>query len=124
VGRLEKLFGSPVTVIVDSVGRRDGDMLILDQSIAEGAKPQRKRRWTMRATAPGVYSGSLTEAVGQVRVATTSARARIHYTMKGGLQVEQQLALQSDGKTVLNRLEVRKFGVKVATLSETIRKLD
>ncbi len=123
-GRLDKLFGTPVTVIVESVGRRDGDTLILEQSIQEGAKPQRKRRWTMRPIAPGLYSGTLTEAVGPVSVAATGARAHIRYTMKGGLKVDQQLALQSDGKTVLNRLEVRKFGVKVATLSETIRKLD
>jgi hypothetical protein len=44
--------------------------------------------------------------------------------MKGGLEVEQQLALQSDGRTVLNRLEVKKFGARLATLNETITKLD
>ena len=42
--------------------------------------------------------------------------------MKGGLEVRQQLALQSDGRTILNRLSVRKFGLEVAYLDETIRK--
>jgi hypothetical protein len=44
--------------------------------------------------------------------------------MRGGLDVDQQLTLQGDGKTLLNRLHVRKFGVRVAVVEETIRKLD
>jgi hypothetical protein len=44
--------------------------------------------------------------------------------MKNGLDFEQHLALQRGGTTVLNRLTVRKFGVPVATLEETIRKAD
>ena len=44
--------------------------------------------------------------------------------MKGGLKVDQKLTLQSDGRTLLNRLKVEKFGVRVATVEETIRKLD
>jgi hypothetical protein len=44
--------------------------------------------------------------------------------MKGGLGVDQQLTLQGDGRTLLNRMRVKKFGLEVATLKETIRKLD
>jgi hypothetical protein len=43
--------------------------------------------------------------------------------MRGGLDVEQQLALQSAGKALLNRLNVHKFGVRVAKLSDILRKL-
>ena len=42
--------------------------------------------------------------------------------MKKGFMVRQELALQPDGLTVLNRLEVFKLGVRVAWLDETIRK--
>jgi hypothetical protein len=57
-----------------------------------------------------------------VRGTTAGARAYIRYTMEGGFQVEQELALQGDGRSVVNRLQVKKFGVRVAILEETIRK--
>ena len=123
-GMLDTITGSPVPVRVDSIGRTQGNALVLDQTIRQGDKPARVRRWTMRPVAPNYYSGTLTDAVGPVQVTTSGPRAYIRYAMEGGLQVEQQLALQADGKTVLNRLQVRKFGLRVATLTETIRKLD
>lgn len=121
-GRLDKLFSSPVTISVEGVGRRAGDTFILDQTISDSGKSPHVRRWTMRPISPGHYSGSLTDASGPVQFTVAGPRAFIRYTMKGGLKVEQQLALQSDGNTILNRLEVHKFGVRVATLNETIRK--
>jgi hypothetical protein len=123
-GELNKLFSRPVKTTVGSVGRRQGDTLILDQIIGGGGKPQRVRRWTMTPVAPNRYSGTLTDAAGPVLVTVVGPRAYIRYTMKGGLNVEQQLALQSDGRTILNRLEVKKFGARLATLNETITKLD
>ncbi len=121
---LDTLIASPVRVTVDSVGRRQGDTLVLDQAIRQGDQPARVRRWTMRPVAPNRFSGTLTDATGSVQGTTAGPRAYIRYTMKNGMQVEQQLALQRDGRTVLNRLEVKKFGVRLATLTETIRKLD
>lgn len=122
-GTLHKLFGSPVRTSVDSLGRRDGSGgLILDQAIREGDKPVRKREWTMRPLGQGRFTGTLTDASGPVDVAVSGARAVIRYPMKAGLEVRQQLALQSGGRTVLNRLSVRKFGLEVAHLDETIRK--
>jgi hypothetical protein len=38
------------------------------------------------------------------------------------MDVAQELALQSDGKTLLNRLSVSKWGMQVARLDEVIRK--
>ena len=123
-GTIEQLVGGSARLTVDSVGRRHGDMLILDQTIRVGDKPPRLRRWTMRPTAPGRYVGSLTDAHGLVQVSTEGPRAYVRYTMRDGIKVEQQLAIQSDGRTVLNRLDAWKFGIRVATLDETIRKLD
>lgn len=123
-GELNKLIGKPVKVSVDSVGRRQGDTLSLVQTIHEGDKPARARRWTMKQIAAGRYTGTLTDAVGPVQVIVTGSRASIRYRTEDGLQVEQQLTLQRDGKPLLNRMRVRKFGLQVATLEETIRKLD
>lgn len=122
-GELAKLFNRPVKVTVDSVGRRQGNTLVLDQTIREGRSPPSVRRWTMRSIAPNRYSGTLTDAVGQVNVSVSGSRANIRYRTKAGFDVEQQLVLQNDGKTILNRLSAHRFGVRVATLNETIRKL-
>jgi hypothetical protein len=123
-GELDTLFRRPTSISVDSVGRREGDMLTLDQTIREGEKPARVRCWTMRRVAADRYTGTLTDAEGPVQVTVTGRRANISYRMKGGLGVDQQLTLQSDGRTLLNRMRVKKFGLEVATLTETIRKLD
>ena len=123
-GTLDTLLSDPVILSVDSLGRRSGDSLILDQTIREGAKPPRTRHWTIRSAGTNSYSGTLTDAAGAVQMRTQGPRAFIRYTMTNGLQVEQQLALQPDGRTLLNRLDVRKFGVRVAKVEETIRKID
>jgi hypothetical protein len=59
-----------------------------------------------------------------VSVDVAGPRATIRYTMRGGMRVEQQLALQADGRTLLNHLQVRRFGLRLATVTETIRKRD
>jgi hypothetical protein len=123
-GELDKLFSSPVKLLVESVGKRQGDTLILDQRIREGAKAPRVRRWTMQRVAPNSYTGSLTDAEGPVHVTVEGPRAQIRYTMPGGLKVDQKLTLQSNGRTLLNRLQVTKLGMRVATVDETIHKLD
>jgi len=123
-GELRKLFSNPVKVSVDSVGHVRTGTLVLDQTIKEGGKPASTRRWIIVRAGPDRYSGTLTEAIGNVDGRVDGPRLYIRYAMKHGLTVEQQLAEQPDGRTILNRLEVSKLGVRVATLHETIRKLD
>ena len=121
-GQLRKLFSSPVNVSVDSVGRLRNGTLVLDQTIQESGKPPSTRRWIIVRAGQAQYSGTLTDAVGNVDGRVDGPRLYIRYTMKHGLTVQQQLAEQPDGRTVLNRLDVYKLGVRVATLHETIRK--
>ncbi|MEO6581566.1 MAG: DUF3833 family protein [Sphingomicrobium sp.] len=122
---LQKLVGRAVKVRVDSSGRRDRQGgLILDQAIRKGGKPARHRRWLFRLDGRGRYQGSLTDAVGPVDFVSAGPRATIRYRMKNGMEVDQHLALQRDPRLVLNRLTVSKFGLRLATLDERIRKLD
>ena len=51
-GELDTLLSSPVKLTVESIGRRQGDTLVLDQTIREGSKPPRVRRWIMKPVAP------------------------------------------------------------------------
>lgn len=123
-GELDKVFSRPVRVAVDSIGRRQGDMLVLDQTIHEGRSPPSVRRWTMRPVGIDRYSGTLTDAAGQVSVVVSGSHAHIRYKTRSGFDIEQELVLQSDGKTVLNRLRAHKLGIRVAALDETIHKLN
>ncbi len=115
----------PSKLVVDSIGGKGdrGDFVLID-TVREEGKPVRTRKWIMRPLGPNHFTGSLTDAVGPVDVVVDRDSATIRYTMKGGLKVEQQLQLQGDGKTVTNKVTVRKFGLKFARVEGTIRKLD
>lgn len=115
----------PVPLLVDSVGGKGdrGDFVLID-TVHEGDKPVRTRKWIMRQTGPDRYSGTLTDATGPVDVQVDGKQALIRYVMKGGLQVEQRLELQADGRTVTNRVVAKKFGLKFARVEGTVRKLD
>ena len=59
-------------------GRGDGrGGLVLDQTIREGSKPPRQRRWRFRTDGHHRYRGSLTDAAGPVRFWSRAARELI-----------------------------------------------
>ena len=124
-GTMDTLLGGTEPVRVESVGTRpEPGRLILDQRIWKGDEQPRNRRWVLRQAAPNRWTGTLTEATGPVSVVANGNSAVIRYPMEGGLEVEQQLRLQPGGRTLLNRLTARKWGMPVAWLEETIRKLE
>ena len=123
-GSLDTLINSPVAVTVDSIGYVRGNELVLRQTVRKGSKPASTRQWTMRKVTPYRYAGTLTDATGPVLIIVDGNRAKISYSIKGGLSVKQLLAVQPDGKTMLNVLKVKKLGLRVAVLRETIRKTD
>jgi hypothetical protein len=121
---LSQPFVGPTQLIVDSVGRTDGKEFVLIDTIHEGKKPVRTRKWVMHADGPNRYKGTLTDATGPVDIAASGNGAVIRYTMKGGLKIEQVLELQPGGRAVKNTVIARKFGMRFATATGTIRKLD
>ncbi len=123
--RLKVIFKSPKSVRVQSRGRKLPDgTLVLVQDIAEEGKPRRSREWRMREISPGQFSGTLSDAGGPISGTVQGNRFHVRYAMKNGLQAEQWLTLRPDGKTVHNVMHVTKLKVRIATLDETIRKLD
>ena len=122
---LKIAFKGPAPLIVDSVGGKGdrGDFVLID-TIHEGDKPVRTRKWIMKAAGPGHYTGSLSDAVGPVDVVIAGRGATIRYTMKGGLNVTQLILLQADGRTLANSVVVKKFGMKFASVDGKIRKVD
>ena len=119
------VFKRSSRLVVDSVGRKGehGEFILID-TVHENGKPVRQRKWVMRPAGPNRFTGTLSDAVGPVDVTVGGRAATIRYTMNGGLRVVQQLGLTGDGRTLTNRVAVRKFGLKFATIEGKIRKLD
>jgi hypothetical protein len=123
-GRL-KIFASRArSVHVHGDGRVDGDgTLHLVQSVVEGDHPPTSRAWAIRAAGERRYDGTLTDADGPIAGDVRDNRLHLQFRMKHGLRVEQWLYLQPGAQIARNRMTVRKFGVVVATLDETIRRV-
>src|SRR5207249_11878839 len=122
---LKIVFHGPTRLIVDSVGGRGdrGDFVLID-TVHEGDKPVRTRKWIMRPDGPYHFTGSLSDATGPVDIAVSGNSATIRYVMKGGLNVVQVMTLQSDGRTLSNHVDAKKFGLRFGRVDGIIRKLD
>jgi hypothetical protein len=124
-GRLAVMMSGPRQVRVSSVGRLAPDgAIILDQSVEEQGKPARTRSWNLREVAPGRFAGTLSDAAGPVAGKADGNRLHLAFPMRGGMEADQWLTLAPDGRSARNVLRVRKFGITVAALEETIRKID
>jgi hypothetical protein len=115
----------PHKLVVDTVGGRnkEGEFVLID-NVQEEGKPARKRTWVMHPVGTNRFTGVLSDAKGPVNVAVSGNSATIAYTMRdGGMKVVQQIQLQHDG-TLANHIVAKRFGLKFAEVSGTIRKLD
>jgi len=97
--------------------------LILDQKVHQGAKPVRISRWVLRPTSKTTLTGTATDSAGPIVGDLRGNRLHLKYKTKDGLAFEQWMYLQPDRRTMLNRITVRKWGMVVAKIDETIRKV-
>ena len=124
-GTLKVMTKPSVPIRVESEGRPDGKGgIVLDQTIREGSKPPRQRRWVLRQTSPTTMTGTITDNPGPVSGRLDGNRLLLTYTMKKGLKAEQVLTIQPGGRSVVNRMTVRKLGIPVAHVNEVITKGD
>ena len=80
-GTLKVMTKPSVPIRVESEGRPDGKGgIILDQTIREGSKPARQRRWVLRPTSPTTMTGTITDNPGPVTRAARrqSPAAQLH----------------------------------------------
>lgn len=103
-------------------GEIDDGTLHLVQKVQEEGKAF-DRRWRMRQTSPGHFTGTMSEAVGPVTVEEVGDRYRFRFKMKGNVSVEQWLTPLPGGRSALSRVNIRKFGMAVGRSEGTIRKL-
>ena len=107
--------------LVRGYGRRAPDGgIVLDQAVTQGDGRPERRTWHLRKVAPGRWTGTLSDASGPVTGSITGNRLHLSFAMKGGLKAEQWLYLKAGGQVAENVMVIRKFGVPVARLVETI----
>jgi len=112
-------------VRVHSRGRIDrGGALLLDQVVEEEGKPPRRRSWRIVRVGPDRIAGTITDARGPIEGRFNGNQLDISYRSTDGPTVEQHIIFQPDGRTAINRMTFRRFGLSVATMEETIRRVD
>ncbi len=125
-GALKVLLAGTSHTHVEGTGHVEPDgTLVLQQQIERDGKPFQTRTWRLQQVGDAQhYTGTLTTAEGPVTGEVNANELHLRFTADGGLDTEQWLYLQPGGRVAINRMVVRKFGLPVAALEETIRKED
>jgi hypothetical protein len=97
--------------------------LDLVQRVEEDGRSPFQRRWHMKPSGPGRWSGTMSEAVGPVTAEQVGERFRFRFAMKDSIKVEQWLTPLAGGKVARNEATIRKHGFVVGHSKGTIRKL-
>ncbi len=113
-------------VRVHSRGRIDrSGALLIDQVVEEEGKPARRRSWRLVRSGPNRFTGSISDARGPVTGEVAGNVLHLRYRLiQGGVSVEQWITLQPGGRSAHNRMVFRRFGFNVATMEETMRRVD
>lgn len=123
-GTVKIMLGKPYRTRSVGHGRfqPDGTLLFVQRVVDDG-QPPRERRWKIRQTGPRHFSGTMSEALGPVKIEEVGGRFRFRFRMKGNLSVEQWLVPLAGGTVARNTMTVRKFGVKVGTSEGILRRV-
>lgn len=120
-GVLKKIFSAPQATRVVSIGKVEPDgALVLDQTVTIEGYKTLDRVWRLRQTAPGQFQGTLTGARNPVEAKLVNGVLHIDYTDKDGFAFRQQLTLAPGGQSAHNVMKIKRFGITVATVDETI----
>ena len=101
-----------------------GGALVLDQVVEEEGKPARRRIWRLMRAGGNRVAGTISDARGPVTGELAGNVLRLSYRSAEGPTVEQWITLHPGGRTAHNRMVFRRFGLTVATVETTIRRVD
>lgn len=121
-GELTRRGLSPRSLRVESEGRQEPDgSFRLDQTVTYGDGEIQQRTWRMRALDERTYTGTLSDASGEMEGEVDGNVFHLRYRLRQpAVYMEQWLYLQSDRRTVVNLSEVTVLGIAVARLTERI----
>lgn len=125
-GFFETRSGAPrMAFATSAVGRREGDALLLQQHFTFTDGRIQDRRWRVRRLDAHRYEATANDVVGTARGEVFGATFHWRYTVAlapgnplSHVALEQWMTLQPDRRTVLNRGIIRKWGVRLGSVSE------
>lgn len=122
-GTLSQIFTSDRATRVSTFGtrQRNGEM-VLEQDVQIGDEASRHRTWRLRETTPGRFSGTISDAADDLTGTLSGNTLTLTYTMDNNLGVHQVITANPGGQSALNVMRIRRFGITVARLEETIRR--
>jgi len=102
-----------------------GGALVIDQIVEEEGKPARRRVWRLVRAGADRFTGTISDARGPVTGRVLGNVLHLSYrSNEGGIWVEQWITLLPGGRIARNRMAFSRFGLSVATLESTIRRVD
>ncbi len=114
--------------VADMKGTWDGKTGVLTEDfVYAGSGQKQARRWSLKLGENGKFTATAPDVIGTAQGEVSGATVRLTYRIKlledaGGhvLDVTDWMYLMENG-VIMNRSEMRKFGIKVAELIATIR---
>lgn len=111
-------------------GRWDGDNGRLTEAFLYSTGARQDRAWRLKIGADGRFTARADDVIGEARGVVSGATIRMSYRLRlpaeaGGhvLSVTDWLYL-CEGGVILNRSQLRKFGIKLAELFAVMRPAD
>ena len=98
--------------------------LLLEQVVHEEGKPVRRRSWRLVRAGANRFTGTISDARGPVTGTVTGPVLHLRYRSVEGPSVEQWITVHPNGRAAANRMTFRRFGLRIATVEETIRRVD
>ena len=116
--------------VAEMEGRWEGNRGILDERFRYDSGTRQHRRWRLTLSNDGSIRAEAADIVGHGTGRQEGSAAQLTYTIRlpdsaGGwsLDVTDWMYLTENG-TVMNRSQFRKFGIKVAELVATMRRVE
>ena len=131
-GVMETRRGAPIQrVTTETIGRREGNLLELEQDLHFGDGPKQSRSWRIREIDPHHFEATANDIIG---VARGEAYGNVfHWTFTLALspgnpllnvRMSQWMYLQPDGRTLINHTTIRKVGIVVTQVTEQFRRTE
>jgi hypothetical protein len=124
-GTVDMILAGRHGVRVRSRGRMAPDgALIIEQVVEEHGKPPRNRSWRLVRGAGNRVTGSVSDARGPVAGEISGNVLHLRYRTEQNLSVEQWITVHPNRRSARNRMVFKRFGIRVATYEEMMRRVD
>lgn len=129
-GVFENRRGDPVkTVRTATWGRMVNGELQIEQDLFIGDQPRQHRSWRLRRIDATRFEGKANDIIGTAhgRLEGNTFSWSFRLASKPGnpllnVRMTQHMYFQEDGRTMINRSSIRKFGVLITAVTEQFRR--